>query len=319
MQLLCKKHLSTTKHLLFKAASLAFLSSDDLQEKKLKSSRSSSNLSLSNIDDTQESVIRNCKSLHTSPTSSSTEADLKFQLRRDSEPSKQSKQTAKEGKSSRRPLPKPLVGTEMLNASYTSSTLTASLKRGKNKKKTSERRSSKLSLGSTDIQTTLLHKKPLSKSQKEYLLSSSLNQSWNDVLRTEQHSSAKLKHPVIQSLMLSETQSGSLGKIHSSNLSRSFTENKHNDSIDLNITPLTSRESNFSKGESTSKLSSSSDATVNKEPLLSLEKFEVHLFTVAPGSKLFNMIEQSWIYSLLVSSTKSLKYSEVFFFQIICI
>ena len=86
VQLLCKKHLSTTKHLLFKAASLALGSSDKLQndneETKMSFSRSSTNLYLDGNEDLQpkESVERNCKSLNTSPTSSLTHADLKLKL-----------------------------------------------------------------------------------------------------------------------------------------------------------------------------------------------------------------------------------------------
>ena len=310
IQLSCKKHLSTTKHLLFKAATLALGSSDNLQNEnegpKMSFSRSSSNLHLDGNQDLQvkESVERNCKSLNTSPTSSHTHADLKLKLRQEPDDSigKPSKK-----KTSRRPLPKPLAGTEKLNASYTSATLIAGLKRGKKKKLIDQHNSSTFSIESLDIQNSLLQKKPLSQSQRNYLHSSSLNQSWNDILRIEHHSSTKMHNPIVQSpLILSEKLSASLNKSGSSKLARSFSESRDR-SVDVgNKSPLISRDSRHSEGSISTRYSKTSTVINDTEEssLSSLDSYDVHVFTVAPGSKLFNLIEQSWIYCLLVSIIK---------------
>lgn len=307
VQLSCKKHLSTTKHLLFKAASLALGSSDNLQndneEPRMSFSRSSSSLYLDGNEDFQlkESVERNCKSLNTSPTSSHTHADLKLKIQQ--EPGGSVGKSSKK-KTPRRPLPKPLTGTEMLNASYTSATLIAGLKRGKKKKLTDHHNSSTFSIESLDIQNSLLQKKPLSQSQRNYLHSSSLNQSWNDILRTEQHSSTKMHNPIVQSpLILSKKLSASLNKSGSSKLARSFSENKDKLINEASKAPLASRDSRHSDGSISTKDSKTS-AVMNgtgESSSSSLDSYEVHVFTVAPGSKLFNLIEQSWIYCLLVS------------------
>ena len=283
IQLSCKKHLSTTKHLLFKAASLALVSSENLHSLKEESKMSSAG-----NEDLKKSVVRNCKSLNTSPTSSCTHADLKIQLQQES--------TKK--RTSRRPLPKPLVGTEMLNASYTSATLISGLKRGKNKHLTWRRSSSTFSIESLDIQSSLLQKKPLTKSQKSYLHSSSLSQSWNDLLRMEQHSLTKMKTTTIPSpLILTENPSAS----GFSQITRSFSESEE-ESIDMSSKQQSSTQNLSVSDGSVARYSQCSTSDEIKESVkTSLENYEVHVFTVAPSSKLFNLIEQSWIYSLLVS------------------
>ena len=312
IQLLCKKHLSTTKHLLFKAASLALGSSDKLQndneETKMSFSRSSTNLYLVGNKDLQpkESVERNCKSLNTSPTSSLTHADLKLKLHQEPGGSI-GKSSIK--KTSRRPLPKPLAGTEMLNASYTSATLIAGLKRGKKKKLIDHHNSSGFSIESLDIQNSLLQKKPLSQSQRNYLHSSSLNQSWNDILRTEQHTSTKMHNPIVQSpLLLSEKLSASLNKSGSSKLARSFSENKDKSTEEASKSPMTPRDSRHSDGSISTRYSKTPTVIngTGESSSKSLDSYEVHVFTVTPGSKLFNLIEQSWIYCLLVSITNDI-------------
>jgi len=301
IELSCKHHLSTTEHLLFRAASLALVSSDNTLKcadssstghLKLTNSRSSSNLP-PDIEFSKESLIRNCKSLNTSPTSSLTASELQAQIQ-DGE-RHELKKSKKKSKTSRRPLPKPLQGTEMLNASYTSSML-ATCKPSQKAKLKSPRISPSRSMESINLKKP--PKLPLSKSQKNYLLTSSLNKSWNDIMRAEQASTSKAKiskHPV-DIVLATEASSSTLNGSLSSKVFKFMKGSREN---------LTDKEATDSSMESMK--SSSRNMSVSSETDSSLEEYEVHLFTIAHGSKMFNIIEQSWIYSVIVSVNSFLK------------
>eukprot|EP00111_Clytia_hemisphaerica_P006405 TCONS_00018617-protein len=367
IKLRCKQQLLNTEHLLFKAASLALAPSASretlrtdgtLKPTKLTTSKSSSNLSLDNENYGGPVSPRICKSLNTSPTSSFSNTDLNSRLDSDF---KDSNDDISKQKSARRPLPKPMFGTEMLNASFTSTELHG-LKSSK-KQKASEMSPSR-SLESLDIQSALLKRKPLTKSQKDYFLSSSLNQSWNDILRNEQGSttSTKLKNPNLDTLRRSDLNESSIHgdtkkslnqsqqSLNGSLSSKIFKSMKGQNTKPRNPNLDSLRMSEPAKSSSNESLKSKKDSqlqsslssrlfksskagsmpTIHKHPTdqpkkttgsnyniphsysegpsnvekprPSLSHYEVHVFTVAPGSKMFNVIEQAWIYSIITKT-----------------
>lgn len=283
IRLTCKHHLAATEHLLFQAASLALLSNNNPNGNKILASTEMVSSFQTEKTSSDQQPLRNCKSLNTSPSSSLSQVELKNL--------KSSHKKNKTKESSQRPLPKPLQGTELLNASYTGSGL-LSISSNFDRKSLHVSPSRSMENLSNPRLPESIPRLPLTKAQKKYLLSSSLNKSWNDIIKAE-------KSTMVASPAFSEISSINLdGSISSKLMKTQKGENKDVEVESLGSSQLTL--SGTPSGERSRTMSHSSEQDAQKD---SLDEYQVELFTITPGSNFFNIIEQSWIYSLTMKTS----------------
>lgn len=311
-QLVCKHHCSIAESLLLKVTSLTLISGHRNNKEHyplpLSSSQSSSNLTLDeSLDSTKEvGASRKCKSLNTSPESSFTKDPIKLLKHEDISNHKKGKMKkqasnskSKSGSSStlhksssHRPLPKPLTGTEMLTASYTQ----AKLQKQLSDVERLPEKSSVKTKSSEDL-TSTHHAKPINQipmylHQMHSLSSSSshLSQSWNVILKAAQAESIKANDHHANVGSPSSSLNGSISSKWFKLMKR-FRQNLNDSEASI---------SNVESGIKT--LSGSSTPVVNnnnnKEDY---EEYVVDVYTVSKGSILFYILEQSWIYSVIVS------------------
>lgn len=310
-QLICKRHCSSIESLLFNSTSIALIpnKSYELQGNNFKSLSLSSSLSSSNIpkvaslESTEEfNSSRNCKSLNTSPQSSLTEESLKFLKHASTDKIKKGKskksssgvklksQSTTSQKSSR-PLPKPVSGTEKLTASYTQAHLQKELK--KVKLSTDGSTSKSISFEDVHHQKTNNHI-PVYLNQKHLLPSSSshLNQSWNDIIKAEQ---LKCRTPMEKHENIDST-SANLNSSLSSKLIKLMKTSREN--INESDNNLSTSDAVMIEGSAATISSNNTSNNIHKEKY---EEYVVDVYSVSKGSILFKILEESWIYSSIVS------------------
>ena len=215
-------------------------------------------------------------------------------------------------RSSDRPLPKPLVGTEMLNASYTNA-LSLESKTFHPGKLSPRLLIPSKSLDNLADNSNILFSLRSAKSSSLNKCShgSPLSQSWNDVLREQQkqqrqqqnyngnESSIEVKSRASSTSEKSSPQlSNSLEQSISSRLSRFFRGSNYSTTIaDTNSISSTDT---FSPGRSREPSASSQDDM--ESDFFEAEEYHIEIFTVSKTSKFFNVLRESWIYSLIVSN-----------------
>ena len=278
----CKYHPSVVEDLLVRAESLSLLSTPDNIE-----SDGSSNQSLSS----HSPKIKRNKAKELIPMSNNRKDGSK--LKQGSSVSvATTTQLLPSKRSSGRPLPKPLVGTEKLNASYTNAFESS---RNELNQRYSPRilsPSKSMTSLSDNCDVIILHKAikaPLFR--KRSFLSSSLSSSWNDILRADQINMSKKDVLPRNSIACVESSPD--------NFSRSLSQ-----SVSSKIFKLVKSRENVSTDTisytETSTPSASTSSQDDNADYLD-EEYHVEIFTISKTSKLFNVLHESWIFSLIVS------------------
>jgi len=233
---------------------------------------------------------------------------------KNSKKSKESSLTS--GKKSRksRPLPQPIIGTEKLNASYTNAFEMTSGQQnstgstGKQSPSMARCLSPSRSMDNLTIKDNRVDNLTSSSSKvlhSSYPFHSSLSQSWNDILKTQQHSTTR---------QLSMTESTSSATPHFKERHNSLNENHLSNSLNQSLSSKVFRlfkgstehvdSDVFSQSNITSTTSTRSDSIQSVEgsssgKVLDEKVHEVDIYTLSKNSRLYNALREAWIHSLI--------------------
>lgn len=218
-------------------------------------------------------------------------------------------------KSLTRPLPKPMNGTETLNASYTSSMFLDVKNRGRDIIPTHTLSQSK----SYDCLSKLAEKRSVNlnnnltasfTSRRPQSLNMATSYSWNEILKAE-HNFNKCRQTTQHLEDASESsnniegnknQSNSLTQSFSGKLSKFF--GSRDDVFDNSPSPVgpSSQVKSRSRSSSNSQTASVSFEDKKDENENTIEDYFVDFFTVSKSSKLYNILKETWIAAVIAGT-----------------